>query len=153
MLQYLRINNKYYCVDEAIWFVSDNATGPWEVSDTRPDEVDEIPPESEVYNVKYVYIYDSTPEVVYAFRSVLLSEDAARTFHDLLDEGTLPGQLYALAGLYLTDADGFWVEITPYRESPTMVCTFFGCIRGEQPVSDLAEEMVDGRLPSALAGD
>lgn len=63
--QVLRINNKYYCVDEAIWFVSDNATGPWVVSDTRPDEVNELPPSSEVYNVKYVYIYDSTPEVVY----------------------------------------------------------------------------------------
>ncbi|MFQ5582927.1 MAG: hypothetical protein ACE5GL_00645 [Calditrichia bacterium] len=61
----LRINNKYYCVDDAIWFVSDKATGPWEVSDVRPDEVDKIPPESEVYNVKYVHIYDSTPEVVY----------------------------------------------------------------------------------------
>ncbi len=63
--QVLRIKNKYYCVDDAIWFVSDNATGPWIVSDTRPDEVDELPPSSEVYNVKYVYIYDSTPEVVY----------------------------------------------------------------------------------------
>jgi hypothetical protein len=63
--QVLRINNRYYCVDDAIWFVSDNATGPWVVSDTRPDEVDELPPSSEVYNVKYVYIYDSTPEVVY----------------------------------------------------------------------------------------
>ena len=63
--QVLRINNKYYCVDDAIWFVSNNATGPWVVSDTRPDEVDELPPSSEVYNVKYVYVYDSTPEVVY----------------------------------------------------------------------------------------
>ena len=61
----LRIKDKYYCVDDAIWFVSDQATGPWEVSDVRPDEVDELPPSSEVYNVKYVYIYDSTPEVVY----------------------------------------------------------------------------------------
>jgi hypothetical protein len=63
--QVLRIKNRYYCVDDGIWFVSDNATGPWKVSDTRPDEVDELPPSSEVYNVKYVYIYDSTPEVVY----------------------------------------------------------------------------------------
>ncbi len=59
------ITNKYYCVDDAVWFVSDKATGPWEVSVIRPDEVDEIPPESPVYNIKYVYIYDSTPEVVY----------------------------------------------------------------------------------------
>lgn len=61
----LLIDNKYYCVDNAIWFISDNATGPWKVSDVRPDEVDDLPPSSEVYNVKYVYIYDSTPEVVY----------------------------------------------------------------------------------------
>jgi len=61
----LLIQNKYYCVDDAIWFVADKPTGPWVVSDVRPDEVDQIPPESEAYNVKYVYIYESTPEVVY----------------------------------------------------------------------------------------
>lgn len=59
------ISNKYYCVDDGVWFISDEATGPWVVSVIRPDEVDEIPPESPVYNVKYVYIYDSTPTVVY----------------------------------------------------------------------------------------
>lgn len=61
----LLIQKKYYCVDDAIWFVADKPTGPWKVSDVRPDEVDQIPPESEAYNVKYVYIYESTPEVVY----------------------------------------------------------------------------------------
>jgi hypothetical protein len=61
----LLIDQKYYCIEDAVWFVSDKPTGPWEVSTTRPDEVDDIPPESPVYNVKYVYIYDSTPEVVY----------------------------------------------------------------------------------------
>jgi len=61
----LRIKEKYFCVDDGIWFVSDDANGPWAVSDVRPDEVDDLPPSSEVYNVKYVYIYDSTPEVVY----------------------------------------------------------------------------------------
>ena len=61
----LLIEKKYYCIEDAVWFVSDKATGPWEVSTVRPDEVDEIPPESPVYNVKYVYIYDSTPDVVY----------------------------------------------------------------------------------------
>src|SRR5690606_26667081 len=39
--------------------------GPWEVSDHRPDEVDQIPPSEPVYNTKYVYVYNSTPEVVY----------------------------------------------------------------------------------------
>jgi hypothetical protein len=61
----LLVKNKYYCVDDGIWFESDQATGPYVVSVNRPAEVDDIPPESPVYNVKYVYIYDSTPEVVY----------------------------------------------------------------------------------------
>ncbi|MDB4582687.1 hypothetical protein N9164_06015 [Draconibacterium sp.] len=61
----IKLNKTYYCVDEGIWFESSKATGPWTVSDKRPEEVEEIPPTSPVYNVKYVYIYDSTPEVVY----------------------------------------------------------------------------------------
>lgn len=61
----LKIDNIYYCVDDAVWFMSDKATGPWEICVERPAEVDQIPPESPVYNVKYTYIYESTPEVVY----------------------------------------------------------------------------------------
>jgi hypothetical protein len=61
----LRINGTYYCVDDGIWFESKSAKGPWAVSDSRPSEVDDIPPSEPVYNVKYVYIYDSTPDVVY----------------------------------------------------------------------------------------
>ncbi len=59
------IKKKYYVVDDAVWFISDKATGPWEVCVVRPDEVDQIPPEAPVYNVKYAYIYDSSPTVVY----------------------------------------------------------------------------------------
>jgi hypothetical protein len=58
-------NAKYYAVENGIWYVSTTAKGPWEVSIERPESVDEIPPESPVYNVKYVYVYDSTPDVVY----------------------------------------------------------------------------------------
>lgn len=61
----LLINNKYYVIDEGVWFESNSANGPWTVSDKRPEEVKDIPPSSPVYNVKYVYIYESTPEVVY----------------------------------------------------------------------------------------
>jgi hypothetical protein len=58
-------NNRYYVVDDGIWFESESAKGPWKVAESRPDEVEEIPPSSPVHNVKYVYIYDSTPDVVY----------------------------------------------------------------------------------------
>jgi hypothetical protein len=45
--------------------VAKAANGPWSVSDIRPSDVDAIPASSPAYNVKYVYIYESTPEVVY----------------------------------------------------------------------------------------
>jgi hypothetical protein len=61
----LLINNRYYCVDRAVWFESGSPTGPWEVCVVVPDQVQEIPPEYPVYNVKYVYVYDYTPTVVY----------------------------------------------------------------------------------------
>lgn len=61
----LRISNTFYCIDDAVWFVSDKESGPWKVCVERPDEVDQIPPEAPVYNVKYTYIYDSNPDVVY----------------------------------------------------------------------------------------
>lgn len=61
----MKINQHYYSVDNGIWFISNYPDGPWEVSDHRPDEVDQIPPSEPVYNTKYVYVYNSTPEYVY----------------------------------------------------------------------------------------
>lgn len=61
----LAVDDKYYVVDEGIWFEGPSPTGPWIVADSRPDDVEDIPPSSPVYNVKYVYVYDSTPDVVY----------------------------------------------------------------------------------------
>ncbi|HVS23997.1 MAG TPA: carbohydrate-binding family V/XII, partial [Gammaproteobacteria bacterium] len=64
--QVLRIKGKYYACDDGIWFVSDKAQGPWAVADSVPmDEIQKIPASEPVYNVKYVTVYDSTPEVVY----------------------------------------------------------------------------------------
>jgi hypothetical protein len=61
----LSIDGRYYCCDQAVWFESKGAKGPWVVCTSVPKSVEHIPPESPVYNVKYVYIYDSTPDVVY----------------------------------------------------------------------------------------
>ena len=58
-------NNQYYLVEDAVWYVGSSPTGPWDVAESRPAEVESLPSESPVFNVKYVYIYDSTPEVVY----------------------------------------------------------------------------------------
>ena len=55
----------YYLVEDGVWYVSSTPNGPWEVSSQRPLQVASILPTSPVYNVKYVQIYDSTPDVVY----------------------------------------------------------------------------------------
>jgi hypothetical protein len=58
-------DGRYYACDQGVWYISDDTDGPWSVSDTRPLGVEDIPPSCPVYDVRYVYIYDSTPEVVY----------------------------------------------------------------------------------------
>jgi hypothetical protein len=63
--QVLRANGRYYACDEGVWYVAPAATGPWAVSDVRPVGVDDIPPSNPLYNTRFVYIYDSTPDVVY----------------------------------------------------------------------------------------
>jgi hypothetical protein len=61
----IKSESKYYCVESGVWFVSENASGPWKVSEERPKEVTKIPASSPAFNVQYVYIYESTPAVVY----------------------------------------------------------------------------------------
>jgi hypothetical protein len=58
-------DGRYYACDQGVWYISDDPDGPWSVSDTRPIGVEDIPPSCPVYDVRYVYIYDSTPDVVY----------------------------------------------------------------------------------------
>ena len=61
----LKSGDNYYLIEDGVWYIGSSPAGPWRVADSRPAEVEAIPPESPVYNVKYVYIYDTTPEVVY----------------------------------------------------------------------------------------
>ncbi|MDR0725719.1 MAG: hypothetical protein LBF59_06925 [Prevotellaceae bacterium] len=58
-------NSAYYVVDNGVWFVGSSPRGPWIVSDRRPVHINIIPPSCPVYNVRHVYIYHSTPQVVY----------------------------------------------------------------------------------------
>ncbi|MBK7103095.1 MAG: hypothetical protein IPH63_15125 [Flavobacteriales bacterium] len=61
----LRIQGKYHALDQAVWFNGPTPNGPWTVSTEVPAEVNTIPPESPVYNTRYVEIYDYTPTTVY----------------------------------------------------------------------------------------
>lgn len=64
--QVLRIRGRFYVCDQGVWFTAAAATGPWQVADSIPEqEIQALPPDSPVYNTRFVYVYDSTPEVIY----------------------------------------------------------------------------------------
>jgi len=60
-----RQEDRYYACEDGVWYASDEPDGPWVVSDKRPDGLEELPADNPLYHTKYVYIYESTPEVVY----------------------------------------------------------------------------------------
>lgn len=59
------VKKKYYACYQGVWYVAGDPQGPWKVADHVPQEIYTIPPSSPIYNVRYVYIYNSTPDVVY----------------------------------------------------------------------------------------
>jgi hypothetical protein len=58
-------SDRYYALDDGIWFVSANPQGPWVVSVTRPDQMDLVPPECPVYNARFVEVYEVRPDFVF----------------------------------------------------------------------------------------
>ncbi len=58
------VEGKYYCCQDAVWFVSSQPTGAWVVCDSVPKAIYTIPPTSPKYNVTYVTVYESTPTTV-----------------------------------------------------------------------------------------
>lgn len=70
--QITKIGDKYYAVDQGVWYVADKPEGPYQVSDIRPKEIDDMPPDNPNYNTKYVYVYpddddDDDDEVIAAY--------------------------------------------------------------------------------------
>lgn len=63
--QILKAKDQYFLCQQGVWYVSGTPNGPWSVSDTRPQGVEDIPASSPLYNTKYVSVYGSTPDVVY----------------------------------------------------------------------------------------
>ncbi|MFZ0035136.1 MAG: hypothetical protein WAK60_09150 [Sedimentisphaerales bacterium] len=59
------VDGRYYCCNDAVWFVADNQLGPWSVCTQVPQVIYTIPPSCPIYPVRYVYVYDSTPDIVY----------------------------------------------------------------------------------------
>jgi len=54
----LKVGEAYYLCDNAVWYVSTEADGPWVVADTIPSVIYSIPPSSPAYHVTHVHVYD-----------------------------------------------------------------------------------------------
>ena len=54
----LRYENAYYLCDNAVWYLSMNAGGPWTVADSIPAAIYAIPPSSPAYHVTHVHVYE-----------------------------------------------------------------------------------------------
>ncbi|MCX6120133.1 MAG: hypothetical protein NTX44_00735 [Ignavibacteriales bacterium] len=61
----IRVNGRYYNCDRGIWFDGASPFGPWEVCIDVPEVIYTIPSRYPVYNVRYVRVYNYTPDVVY----------------------------------------------------------------------------------------
>ena len=60
----LLVDGQFYLCLNAVWYVADNANGPWEVADFIPAAVYSIPPSSPAYHVTNVHVYESDDETV-----------------------------------------------------------------------------------------
>ncbi|MAH66881.1 MAG: hypothetical protein CMJ27_10920 [Phycisphaerae bacterium] len=54
----IRVQGRFFALEHAVWFKASKATGPWQVAIEIPDVVYTIPPESPLYYVTFVRIYD-----------------------------------------------------------------------------------------------
>jgi hypothetical protein len=65
--------------------------------------------------------------LVKAYRELLKRPQSDIAFKSLLKEATLPGQLYALCGVYYTDHSFFLTVIEEYKNRSDYVRTLFFC--------------------------
>jgi hypothetical protein len=80
-----------------------------------------------------------TPEVVHAFQELLNEKRADAAFKALLEKATLPGQLYALCGLWFTDPEEFKRQVPHYSSLKSKVPVMMGCVVAEDSVSELVK--------------
>ena len=61
----IHLGASYYGCHNGVWFVAAAPVGPWVVADTIPPEIYQIPPSCPLFHDRFVYVYDSTPDLVY----------------------------------------------------------------------------------------
>jgi hypothetical protein len=60
----LRVNGRYYCCHQGVWYESAAPVGPWVVCTSVPQAIYTLPPSCPDYHVRYAYVYDYYPDYV-----------------------------------------------------------------------------------------
>jgi hypothetical protein len=55
----LECAGRWYCCDNAVWFVAEAPTGPWNLCDSLPDAIDAAPPASAAFPLTFVDVLGS----------------------------------------------------------------------------------------------
>ena len=63
-----KVGDLYYLCHQGVWFVGKSATGPWEVAESVPEQIYQIPPSSPSHHVTYVTVEEDDDDdwVVFA---------------------------------------------------------------------------------------
>jgi hypothetical protein len=83
-------------------------------------------------------------DTVIAYKVVLQSKQADAYFKSILKDSDLPGQLYALTGIYSTDNGSLCELLTPFLGNKQQVLLHRGCTLRKKSVSLVAEEIWEG---------
>ncbi|HVT89897.1 MAG TPA: hypothetical protein VHD56_13670 [Tepidisphaeraceae bacterium] len=57
--------NRYYACNDAVWYSSISAVGPWDICTTVPQVIYRLPPSCPIYSVRFCHVYGYTPDFVY----------------------------------------------------------------------------------------
>jgi hypothetical protein len=66
----IKVGDLYYLCFQGVWFMSRSATGPWQVAETIPKEIYEIPASSPAHNVTYVTVVEDDDDEWVTFAAV-----------------------------------------------------------------------------------
>jgi hypothetical protein len=120
----------------------------------------DLPPEAAALSVlasspqfysAQVGIGGTIPPQVYAWNALLQMPRADTLFATLLRVGTLPGQLYALAGLYYADSLAFRAAAPRLAQLHASVQVMRGCSSLSWDVADLVQDIRTGSWSMDLA--
>lgn len=121
------------------------AAGRLQLSAQGAEAFEDVKSAEKFYSAAVGYV-GSTPDVVWSFRELLAEKNADAAFKALLQEATMPGQLYGLCGLWFTDQAEFKKQVARYHAMKGTVHTMVGCIIGETKISDLVVSWHDTRI-------